>query len=202
VGRFFGRLFLYQGWPSAVFFALLISLVLGGFSEWINNASGDPSAADDRLAFYMLLAPALMFPQVIGAVLFKRLNPGARYLWVLAICVIVAVMCAIFSGFTESRGLYVVACLFPPNALFLLKHDVFSNYLGNGDLSYTAAVFAAMLTSIPTLAVAMVRSVRYWPKFTVLEHRATLPAPSATPPPETPPAPSDLPPIAEKPAGA
>jgi hypothetical protein len=200
LGRLVGRLFLYQGWPSAVFFILLVSGVLACFSVWVDFSSGNSSAPDDRMAFYLLLTPALMFPQVVGSLLFKRRSSGARYLWVLAICVTIAIMCAIFSGFTDSRALYVFACLFPPDALFLLKHDVLSD-LASGDL-YAVGALAAAATSMPTLAIVMVRSVRYWPKFIALERRAAAPAPSSVPPPAIPPASANLPPIAEKPAGA
>ncbi len=172
LGRMLGRLILYQGWPSAVPFTLLVAGLF--FTEGLIFNLATLSKLS---AFCALLPPAVLFPQVAGwSLRSTSIAPRARYLLVVVACTIFTVALLIVSSVNgRSPALTLPICLAPPPAWVLL----WSNYYNPGgyarawsyDYTQMAWILAA-LTSVPTMLFALLAAVRHWPKFASLEERA------------------------------
>jgi hypothetical protein len=171
VGRMFGRLALYQGWPSAVPFTILVA---GMF--FVEGTIYNLADWGKLLTFCAMLPPAVLFPQVAGwSLRSTNLTPRSRYFLVMIGCLVYTVALFIIGSVNrDSPALTLPICLAPPPAWLLLWTDYFApGYATTGGHDYRAMAWTiTMISSVPTLLAAILGASHYWPMFANLERRA------------------------------
>ncbi|HTB63598.1 MAG TPA: hypothetical protein VK737_08415 [Opitutales bacterium] len=174
-GKFIGRAFLYPGWPSSAPFIMLVAAFCAMLAvAWASLRL--PSGANlDYNWFYMtfmLLPPALLFPQVAGWLILgrSRISAGTRYFLVMALSFLFYVFCALLANATAEPKILLYASVFPPSAWILFAFHQLDGLPGL-PFQGTAQIIAG-ISSILTMVVVVVRTLRVWGNFTKLEQMA------------------------------
>jgi hypothetical protein len=203
-----GRVFLYPGWPSSAPFILLATAFFSLLAATWISLRGVSVDYSWFAPVFLLLPPALLFPQVAGWLALGRLRigPCARYFAIIAL-VLLAFLIAIAWSSSNVTGashpnILLFACVFPPDAWLLftfhwLDAPALSDAVPPDPVQQAAILQAASLhataliisglTSGITMIVVCVRGFQAWAHFSKLERRATSARPPKRPP--APPAP-------------
>jgi hypothetical protein len=184
-GKLVGRVFLYPGWPSSTPFILLASAIFSTLARiWVSRR-GLMGPDFLRMAMmFMLLPPALLFPQAVGWPLAGRLRlgPVARYFVIMIVLLVVFLFSIGLYSATDEPKILLAAGLFPPDAWLLFTF----HWMDDFDLE-TASIIIALVTSALTIIVVCFRAFKTKEAVLRLEARAEAglqppKAPAAEPP--------------------
>ena len=190
VGKFFGRVFLYPCWPSSAPFIMLATAFFSMLAvAWI-SLRGLRMDYFWLVAVFLLLPPALLFPQAVCGLLLRRspFSSGARYFIILAVVFLIYVVSISIFHANNDPAYLLLACLFPPDALLLVAFHwldaptatftpdmlpVQVAQLKHLILVHDIALILIGVTSAITMVVVCIRALRAWAGFTRLEQRAS-----------------------------
>jgi hypothetical protein len=174
-GKFLGRAFLYPGWPSSAPFIMLVTAFCAMLAVAWASLRLPPGANLDYNWFYMtfmLLPPALLFPQVAGWLVLgrSRMSAGTRYFLMMALSFLLYVVSMLLATATREPKILLYASVFPPSAWMLFAFHQWDGLPGL-PIQGTAQIIAGV-SSILTMVVVVARTLRAWGNFTKLEQMA------------------------------
>ncbi len=170
LGRFIGRAFLYPGWPSSASFIMLAASFFSMLAvAWISLREVPGMDYFWLAKVFLLLPPALLFPQVAGWLLLgrTRYTSGSRYFMIMALCLLVYIVAGILINVSYKPVYPLIAFAFPPVAwVFTTFHLVDAP-----EIEGPATIVAGISSGI-TMILVCFRALKYWQGFTKLERRA------------------------------
>ncbi|HVU37407.1 MAG TPA: hypothetical protein VHC95_03675 [Opitutales bacterium] len=173
LGKLVGRTFLYPGWPSATPFVLLVTAFYSMLATAWYSLRQQP-LPDGWLIPFLLLPPAVLFPQLAGWIVFgrSRLSPAGRYFTIWAISLVLYFACLVLYNATQrSNGYIIAASILPPDAWLLFATNQMSEDWNSAALLRIVKIIAASVGGL-TIAIMCLRSLWHTKKTRQLEKRA------------------------------
>lgn len=173
VGKLVGRAFLYPGWPSATAFVMLVTAFYSMLAAAWYSLRQIP-LPDGWLIPFLLLPPAVLFPQLAGWIVLgrSRFSPAGRYFVMMAMSLVLYLACRVlYNAADHSNGYIIAASILPPDAWLLFSTNNISADWNSLALLRTVKIIAASIGGL-TIAIMCLRSLWHTKKIMQLEKRA------------------------------